>query len=130
VSIINDAYNASPTSMKAAIEVVKQITGFSKKVLILGDIRELGDWSNKLHQSIATVIDDSITTVFTYGESAAEIEKELKRQGTDVACTHFAEREALAEALIPYLSDDTLLLFKASRGMYFESFVNPLITTD
>src|SRR5699024_11431376 len=47
-SIINDAYNASPTSMKAAIEVVKALKGFQKKVLVLGDIFELGIYSKQL----------------------------------------------------------------------------------
>src|SRR5699024_10164355 len=123
VSVINDAYNASPTSMKAAIEVVKQMTGFSEKILILGDMFELGKWSEALHQSVADVIDDSITSVYTLGDNASEIVKVLKRQEIPAECVHFTEREALAEALVPHLRDDALLLFKASRVMQFESFV-------
>lgn len=130
VSVINDAYNASPTSMKAAIEVVKQMTGFPEKVLILGDMMELGDWSNNLHRSVADVIDASITAVFTLGNYASEIVTELKQQETVVTCAHFTERNALVESLKPYLSGDSLLLFKASRSMHFESFVDPIITPD
>ncbi|MDI5790651.1 cyanophycin synthetase [Bacillus licheniformis] len=43
VAIINDAYNASPTSMKAAIELVEQMKGYGKKILVLGDMLELGE---------------------------------------------------------------------------------------
>src|SRR5699024_816591 len=67
VALINDAYNASPTSMKAAIEVVKQLPDYENKVLVLGDILELGGDSESYHQSIAEVVDDNITAVYTYG---------------------------------------------------------------
>src|SRR5699024_9877210 len=68
VSIINDAYNASPTSMKAAIETTKQIEGFREKVLILGDILELGEYSQQFHEEVAHVVTPPITAVMTYGE--------------------------------------------------------------
>lgn len=127
VSVINDAYNASPTSMKAAIEVVKQMIGFREKVLVLGDMFELGGFAKTLHQSVADVIDDSITAVLTFGDHAQEITKQVSEQHNQVICHHFTERGALLKALDPYLKKDTLILFKASRGMQFESFVNAII---
>ncbi|MGY0692294.1 UDP-N-acetylmuramoyl-tripeptide--D-alanyl-D-alanine ligase [Virgibacillus sp. FSP13] len=127
VSVINDAYNASPTSMKAAIEVVKQMTGFNNKVLILGDMFELGQHAGDLHQSVATVIDDSISAVFTFGEQAALISQAVNRENTSIVCNHFITRKELIDALEAYLKPDALLLFKASRGMQFESFVNAII---
>ncbi|GGB45145.1 UDP-N-acetylmuramoyl-tripeptide--D-alanyl-D-alanine ligase [Virgibacillus dakarensis] len=127
VSVINDAYNASPTSMKAAIEVVKQMTGFTDKVLVLGDMFELGDYANELHRSVAAVIDDSITVLFTLGEHAEEITKAVEQHHPNITCNHFTSQEALTDALGPYLKKDALLLFKASRGMQFESFVNAII---
>ena len=43
ISIVNDAYNASPTSMKAAVELIETMKGYRKKMLVLGDMLELGD---------------------------------------------------------------------------------------
>ncbi|MCY8499831.1 UDP-N-acetylmuramoyl-tripeptide--D-alanyl-D-alanine ligase, partial [Bacillus atrophaeus] len=49
ISIINDAYNASPTSMKAAIELIESMEGYGKKMLVLGDMLELGDLEQEFH---------------------------------------------------------------------------------
>ncbi|WP_188454485.1 UDP-N-acetylmuramoyl-tripeptide--D-alanyl-D-alanine ligase [Virgibacillus oceani] len=127
VSVINDAYNASPTSMKAAIEVVKQMTGFSDKVLVLGDIFELGEHAKTLHQSVAEVIDSPITALFTFGNDSEIISKAVQKQNKPIICRHFNTREALLNELHAYLNEDTLLLFKASRGMQFELFVKEII---
>ncbi|WP_042223857.1 UDP-N-acetylmuramoyl-tripeptide--D-alanyl-D-alanine ligase [Oceanobacillus manasiensis] len=125
-SIINDAYNASATSMKAAIEVVMQMEGFTKKVLVLGDILELGEHAEKLHRSVAEVIKSPIDTVYTFGESAKWISLELERKESSVTIEHFTTKEALIEALQPYLNKDTLILFKASRGLKFETMVEAI----
>ncbi|MCG3420489.1 UDP-N-acetylmuramoyl-tripeptide--D-alanyl-D-alanine ligase [Oceanobacillus jordanicus] len=126
VAIINDAYNASATSMKAAIEVVKQMEGFKKKVLVLGDILELGDYAEELHRSVADAIEPPVDTVYTYGESANWISSELQNKGTDIELEHFTTKSALIKALQPYLNKETLILFKASRGLKFETMVEAI----
>ena len=68
VALINDAYNASPTSMKAAIEVLKQISGYKQKIVVLGDILELGKYNETFHRSVGNAIDSPIDIVYTYGE--------------------------------------------------------------
>lgn len=126
VSIINDAYNASPTSMKAAIEVVKNIKGFRKKILILGDILELGSHSTELHQQVAETITHPITAVFTYGKEAKIISHTVKTLSPDIDSIHFQAKNDLIKHLRYYLHEDVLLLFKASRGMQFETFIKAL----
>lgn len=123
VSIINDAYNASPTSMKASIDVVKQMPGFKQKVLVLGDILELGNYSETLHREIAEVIEPPITALFTYGEQAKLISDEVKEKGSILESVHFASKEELINALHMYAAKDSLLLFKASRGLRFETII-------
>lgn len=128
VAIINDAYNASPTSMKAAIEVVKEMDGFNDKILVLGDVLELGEHSRSLHETIAGVIDAPITVVFTFGEMSEVISNKVKEQkGNIIKTEHFNSKEKLLKALQPYLNNQSLVLFKASRGLKFESFVNELV---
>ena len=129
VSIINDAYNASATSMKAAIEVVKQMNGFEEKVLVLGDILELGDRAREFHESVAEVIEAPITVLFTYGVHAEWIQAAVQAKSLNLKYTHFASKEDLVQALNPYLTKHSLILFKASRGLKFEEMIEA-ITTD
>src|SRR5699024_6655331 len=117
VSIINDAYNASPTSMKAAIEVLKQLPGFKHKVVVLGDILELGKYSESLHRSVARAIDSPIEVVYTYGKDVEFIVEELKKSKKQLDMIHFNERDELMNKLQEHLTKDTIILFKASRGM-------------
>src|SRR5699024_6595887 len=130
VSIINDAYNASPTSKKAAIEVVKEIPGYEKKVLILGDIFELGAASYEMHQSIADVIDQSITALFTLGNNIIGTNEQVEKNKMKIINQHYESKDDLIKALTPYLNKDTIILFKASRGMRLESVVETIITSD
>ncbi|AXI08995.1 UDP-N-acetylmuramoyl-tripeptide--D-alanyl-D-alanine ligase [Oceanobacillus zhaokaii] len=127
VSIINDAYNASPTSMKAAIEVVKQMEGFTSKVLVLGDVLELGDHSEQMHQSIAEVIQSPITAVFTFGNHSKLISTAVMEKNETIACKHFTEKAAILQALEPYLEKEAVLLFKASRGLQFETIIKEIL---
>jgi len=128
VSIINDAYNASPTSMKAAIEVVREMEGFKEKVLILGDILELGEYSKALHQSVASAIDAPVTALFTCGIEAKYISDEVRQKKPAIISMHFDSKQDLQKKLQDYENKDALLLFKASRGMQFESLVESVQT--
>jgi len=123
VTIVNDAYNASPTSMKAAIEVIKQLEGFHERVLILGDVFELGEQSETLHRSVASAIEQPITAVFTYGKDVNYIAEEVTKHQPDIVCVHFDSRKELLKRLQAYLNEKTILLFKASRGMKFETII-------
>lgn len=123
VSIINDAYNASPTSMKAAIEVIKQMQGFQEKVLVLGDVFELGDHSKRMHQSVGDVIQAPITVLFTYGDAAHYISDRVKHHSRTRVCMHFNSKDQLIDHLKPYLKEENIILFKASRGMHFETLI-------
>lgn len=127
VSIINDAYNASPTSMKAAIDVVRQMDGFHHKILILGDILELGAYAEEMHRSIAENITVPITAVYTYGSQAEIISESVAASNEEVDARHFTSKEALLREVKNYLQEDTLLLFKASRGLQFEKLIEEIM---
>lgn len=121
--LINDAYNASPTSMKAAIKVLKQLPNTPEKIVVLGDILELGENSETFHRSIAEVISKPINFVYTYGEQAHFITKQLEENASSVQFQHFSTKTELAKALQSHLQQGTMILFKASRGMAFETLV-------
>lgn len=126
VSIINDAYNASPTSMIAAIEVIKAMEGYKNKVLVLGDIFELGEQSRNMHESLSTSITAPITALFTLGNDIKSTNTAVEESNEILQNEHFETISALIEALQPYLNESSLILFKASRGMEFEKIVDKL----
>ncbi len=123
MTIINDAYNASPTSMKAAINVVKQMDNYTNRVLVLGDILELGERSEMYHRSIANNIDKPITAVYTFGSEAAYIYEALKDQRVALKKEHMQSKEEICERLKNHHGEDTVILLKASRGIELESII-------
>ncbi|QHA91704.1 UDP-N-acetylmuramoyl-tripeptide--D-alanyl-D-alanine ligase [Bacillus sp. N1-1] len=124
--IINDAYNASPTSMKAALETLAELEGFNKKIAILGDMYELGDQEEFLHQDIATAVKPSITEVITVGDKAKWIYDGMTENETQVSAVSFDNKEDAASYLSGRLDDQTAVLLKASRGLGLETILQAL----
>ena len=126
VTIINDAYNASPTSMKAAINVVDKLSLDKKKVLILGDILEMGAEYEAYYLEIASVLENTnIKYVYTYGEHS-QIITDYLLDNTQIKAIHYTSRIDLTNELKSLLSHDILLFFKASRGLYLEKIISVL----
>ncbi|HLS35867.1 MAG TPA: UDP-N-acetylmuramoyl-tripeptide--D-alanyl-D-alanine ligase [Bacillota bacterium] len=123
VTLVNDAYNASPTSMIGAIETIKSLDGFKYKVLVLGDILELGEHAKKFHQQIGEHICDPITAVFTLGELAKEISHTVTKRAPEVTAWHAETHEQLLTFLEPHINAESIILFKASRLLEFEQFI-------
>ncbi|GAA4069109.1 UDP-N-acetylmuramoyl-tripeptide--D-alanyl-D-alanine ligase [Amphibacillus indicireducens] len=121
VTLINDAYNASPTSMKATIETLAQLDGYQEKIVVLGDMFELGRQSLRYHQEVGESISSEIDFVYTIGEAAEQIS-----QATSVPARHFTTKEALLKQLELKLNKGTVILFKASRGMKLEQVIDAL----
>jgi len=128
VTLVNDAYNASATSMAASIDVLKQLSGFDRKIVVLGDILELGDFSESYHRQVAHSLSEDIDLLYTYGEEAKYITDEAKN--LQVNATHFKHKDDLIKALDVQLDEKTIILFKASRGMAFETIVDALKESD
>ncbi|PLT33570.1 UDP-N-acetylmuramoyl-tripeptide--D-alanyl-D-alanine ligase [Bacillus sp. V5-8f] len=125
--IINDAYNASPTSMKAAIELMEGMTGFRHKYLVLGDMLELGPQEWDFHEKIGELINPAhITKVFTFGELGKAIAKGAAKKFPSGHVLDFMDKGELIEQLKMHTSSNDLILVKASRGMKLEEVVHAL----
>lgn len=125
--IINDAYNASPTSMKAAIQLVSELEGFDTKMLVLGDMLELGDNEEEFHLEIGRLIDpERIQHVYTYGKLGEFIAKGARERFSSENVHSFHDKNELADKLKHQTKGGDLLLFKASRGMKLEEVIEAL----
>ncbi|MDR7002002.1 UDP-N-acetylmuramoyl-tripeptide--D-alanyl-D-alanine ligase [Neobacillus niacini] len=125
--IINDAYNASPTSMIAAIELVSNLQGYDKKILVLGDMLELGPQEEQYHLQIGNGLNpDKIDLLFTYGKLGAHIAKGARTVLGENRVFEFMDKKDLLQELEQHVNEKALVLVKASRGMKLEEIVNSL----
>ncbi|MDN4599920.1 UDP-N-acetylmuramoyl-tripeptide--D-alanyl-D-alanine ligase [Paenibacillus sp. F6_3S_P_1C] len=127
LTMLNDAYNASPTSMKAAVDVLESLKGYRIKVAVLGDMLELGPQEHELHRGIGEYITpDKMNMVLAYGPLSASI-AEGARQNMPAEAVHaFESKEELTHYLLENLHSRDVVLFKASRGMKLEDVVEAL----
>jgi UDP-N-acetylmuramoyl-tripeptide--D-alanyl-D-alanine ligase len=125
--IINDAYNASPTSMMAAIELVSNLQGYKKKVLVLGDMLELGPQEEQYHYKIGADLNkDKIDLLFTYGTLGEQIAKGARSSLGEERVSAYLNKEELIQELQQHVNENTLVLVKASRGIKLEEIVTSL----
>jgi UDP-N-acetylmuramoyl-tripeptide--D-alanyl-D-alanine ligase len=125
---INDAYNASPTSMKAAIQLLESLQGFERKIVVLGDMLELGPQEKEFHFQVGKSIDPNrIDYVFTYGELAAFISNGAKEQFPSDRVLSFNDKTELINHLKHVVKANDVILVKASRGMRLEEVVQTFV---
>ena len=113
-TVINDTYNANYDSMKAAIIYLKEIKN-KRKIAVLGDMLELGDYSKELHEKVGEEIDESIDILITIGKEAKYIAEKSKAKQI-IECK--ANDEAIEKLKEIQTKNDAILL-KASNGMKF-----------
>ncbi len=120
-TIICDYYNANASSMEAALENFTSLNSHSRKVIILGDMFELGDESFKEHGNIVG------KAMFVQAEACIFVGKAFYDHKKNVEGVHFFETTAqVKDALKEKPFQDSLILLKASRGMAFETILESL----
>ncbi len=128
VILVNDSYNASLESIK---EALKYITSLPKgrKVAVLGDVLELGDFSAKVHEKIGEeVVKQKIDLLICCGENARNIcevaiEKGMKKQNV----YYEGNTKNVLKRIREKMQKDDVILLKASNGMHFSDIANELI---
>lgn len=126
VHIINDAYNASPTSMLAAVNVLKNLPGFKRKIIVFGDMLELGPDEERYHYEVGTSLSEEVDYVFTYGSLGLFIAEGAKTVMPEKRVFSFTDKEELIKVLKTEINQETVVLVKASRGMRLEEVVHAL----
>jgi len=122
--VINDAYNANPPSMRAALKVLESFDRASRKVAILGDMLELGDLEKKWHREIGSFAAGKADLVITVGPLGKEIH--TGAVGLNSNNLHYHDNASLIKELGSILRENDVILVKASRGRHFEEIVNAI----
>ena len=118
VRVIADCYNASPDSMRSALEVIAKTACTGRRAAVLGDMLELGPRSAAMHRQVGKLA-AGLDALVCYGPQAAQIAQGAAEQGMKTVF-HTEDPEEAAAWLRDYLRPGDAVIFKASRGMKLE----------
>jgi UDP-N-acetylmuramoyl-tripeptide--D-alanyl-D-alanine ligase len=127
LTILNDAYNASPASMKAALKLLVELEGYKRKIAVLGDMLELGEQEEEFHREIGRLLNPKqIDRVYVFGRLSQHLAEEASKNYPPGKVFIFDDKSRLAQALASYTAPDDIVLVKGSRGMKLEQVVTLL----
>lgn len=125
-TIINDAYNASPTSMKASLDLISKLN-FEKKIAVLGDMLELGNQEVLFHKEIGVLCSKlNIDVLYTTGKLGRLIYEGAKETGIKEAY-YSEDLDDIAKKILAKSDENSIILIKASRGVHLEKLIEKLI---
>ena len=120
---IEDCYNASPDSMRASLGTLGNMNA-NKKIAVLGDMLELGDYSKEAHLSVGKMAgENNIDCVLAFGNNAKYYISAAKENGVKDAVL-FDDKTKLSDYLVSLAQNGDAVLFKGSRGMKLEDVMN------
>ncbi|BDU60828.1 UDP-N-acetylmuramoyl-tripeptide--D-alanyl-D-alanine ligase [Candidatus Rickettsia kotlanii] len=119
--VICDYYNASPQSMKAALEYLKQVPA-ENKTAIIGDMLELGENSKRLHETLVQyILDAACSKVYLVGVNTKYIDDLLPSK---IAKKYFKSVDELITHITDLFEGNELILIKGSRGIKLDKIVD------
>ncbi|MBF8263171.1 MAG: UDP-N-acetylmuramoyl-tripeptide--D-alanyl-D-alanine ligase [Parachlamydiales bacterium] len=121
VWFINDAYNANPASMRAALENLPEPKEGGKRIAVLATMKELGSFSKEAHEEIGRLAQKRIDVLLCLGEEAAPL-CETYRESMKPAELYY-EHQTLAEKLNEIMRPGDVVLMKGSRSMQLEKLL-------
>lgn len=125
--LVDDSYNSSPLSMRAAIETIKDFSA-KRKVAILGDMLELGEYTIEVHEAIGQLIPKNFNLLITVGARAKFIADAARKKGmNDKKIISFDTVDEAIINILGLLKSGDLVLIKASRGIGLDKLVEEVM---
>ncbi|MEX2237515.1 MAG: UDP-N-acetylmuramoyl-tripeptide--D-alanyl-D-alanine ligase [Dehalococcoidia bacterium] len=121
--ILDDSYNASPTSMRAALDLLKEVPG--RHIAVIGDMRELGPYHEDAHADIGVYASERTDVIIGIGEGGKLIVDAAREAGHASAHAYLSKSDAVAD-LTKNLEAGDVVLVKASRALALETLVSAL----
>lgn len=127
ITIIDESFNANPVSMKAALDTFKKQNPQARKIAILGDMLELGDDAQSMHDLMSDEL-DGLTAVFGVGPHTSHMLKNIDRSHLDLVAAFDDATSVYMQSVSRYLETGDAVMIKASKGtLYIHNFVEKLI---
>jgi UDP-N-acetylmuramoyl-tripeptide--D-alanyl-D-alanine ligase len=125
-TMVDDAYNASPEAMIAALELTAKLSGFARRVAILGDMLELGGFAEKYHREVGkAAVSQNFYMIIGVGDSIKWTLDEAKKSGVRVR--HYPDARTLLNQLRVDEISGKAVLVKGSRGIGLEKIVEAIL---
>ncbi|HEY3722008.1 MAG TPA: UDP-N-acetylmuramoyl-tripeptide--D-alanyl-D-alanine ligase [Acidimicrobiia bacterium] len=129
VIVINDAYNASPSSMRAALETFGRLAPPGRRIAVLGEMLELGPIGVDEHARVGDLVADAgVAALVTVGAGTDELAAAAKARGVEVVAV--ADRDAAVSVLRTMVLPGDAVLVKASRLVGLEAVAAALLAGD
>lgn len=127
ITVINDSYNASYDSMKASLEYMHKLAG-KRKIAILGDMLELGEFAKQLHQKVGEeVVKNEVDLLITVGPLAHYIAEEAIEKGMkEQEVIEFLTNKEVVFYLKQNMKKGDIILLKASNALNFTQILEEL----
>ncbi|MBZ0166127.1 MAG: hypothetical protein K8I00_04910, partial [Candidatus Omnitrophica bacterium] len=123
--IMDDSYNANPLSFHRALEVLVGFTPAKRRIVVCGDMRELGHASEKLHRALGKEMAlRKIEMVLTVGEEARAVQQSFQEHAPAALSWHCPTRGQLHRRLRNVIRTGDVILVKGSRSMRMEKTVD------
>ncbi|MBN2585188.1 hypothetical protein JXA59_00870 [Patescibacteria group bacterium] len=119
LTLIDDTYNANPTSMLAALRSLSRLSGGRRRVAILGDMRELGTACEKGHREVGATAAKTVDLLMVVGEGGQLIGAAASSSGLNQVITITEP-----DAVFAYLQDNDIILVKGSRAVHLDKIAN------
>lgn len=127
-TILNDAYKSNPNSLLAALDTLESIKGFESKAVVLGDMLDLGDEVESIHEEVGKKIKPEVVDqIFTIGDLGKHIAMGALENFNSENLYHANTKKELVDKINKYMNKDSLVLFKASRSVSLEDVINKFI---
>ena len=126
--IINDAYNAAPDSMLSALQTLNALAGTRRRsVAILGEMRELGDYSSECHRIVGGYAAEAgVDILVAIGPNVEPLSREFRQQSPESIIVEFKELKLAIPHIEQLIEPDDVVLVKGSRAMTMEQIVERL----
>ena len=127
--IVKDYYNSNPDSVQKGLETLFEMSCKGKKILVLGDMLELGSKSEYEHSDVSNVIKKyNFEYVLLFGKESKHTYNSLKKEIK--YCEHFDDKLLLTSELRKLSKDGDIVYIKGSRGMHMEDIINNLTNSE
>jgi UDP-N-acetylmuramoyl-tripeptide--D-alanyl-D-alanine ligase len=127
-TVLNDAYNASPASTRAALELLADLTSYGRKIVVLGDMLELGEEEERFHRDIGALLTpDRFDYVYAFGPLSKYTAESAMHAFPEGRVKWFERKEELLRDILGVAEPSDIVLVKGSRGMKLEEAVHGLV---
>jgi UDP-N-acetylmuramoyl-tripeptide--D-alanyl-D-alanine ligase len=129
--LIDDTYNANPSSVREALKTLRDLAGTRDSTLIFGDMLELGDQAEEIHEDIGMVIADTgVGSIILRGKYSHAVAAGAQKKGfVKERIFFFDDSDAVADHMARSIREGEWILVKGSRGMHMEAITAAILRT-